>query len=112
MRTVRPEGDPVVSGRVTPAKGREGRYDVLFEPVQLGPVRAKNRFVQVPHCNGMGYRDPTAQAAMRRVKAEGGWAIVSTEEVEIHPLDVTPYIAPAVGRRRHSGARTHRRRHP
>ena len=33
---------------------RDPRYDVLFEPVQLGPVRAKNRFVQVPHCNGMG----------------------------------------------------------
>ena len=30
---------------------------------------------------------------MRRVKAEGGWAIVSTEEVEIHPSsDITPYI--------------------
>jgi len=48
---------------------RDSRYDVLFEPVQLGPVRAKNRFFQVPHCNGMGYRDPTAQAAMRNIKA-------------------------------------------
>ena len=36
--------------------GRDARYDILFEPVQLGPVRAKNRFFQVPHCNGMGYR--------------------------------------------------------
>ena len=72
---------------------RQARYDVLFEPVQLGPVRAKNRFFQVPHCNGMGYRDPTAQAAMRRVKAEGGWAVVCTEQVEIHPSsDITPFI--------------------
>jgi dimethylamine/trimethylamine dehydrogenase len=72
---------------------RDSRYDILFEPVQLGPVRAKNRFFQVPHCNGMGYRDPTAQAAMRRVKAEGGWAVVCTEQVEIHPSsDITPYI--------------------
>ena len=70
-----------------------GAYDVLFEPVQLGPVRAKNRFFQVPHCNGMGYRDPTAQAAMRSVKAEGGWAVVCTEQVEIHPSsDITPFI--------------------
>jgi dimethylamine/trimethylamine dehydrogenase len=68
-------------------------YDILFEPVQLGPVRAKNRFFQVPHCNGMGYRDPTAQAAMRNVKAEGGWAVVCTEQVEIHPSsDITPFI--------------------
>jgi dimethylamine/trimethylamine dehydrogenase len=79
-----------------PAAGttaRDSRYDILFEPVQLGPVRAKNRFFQVPHCNGMGYRDPSAQAAMRHVKAEGGWAVVCTEQVEIHPSsDITPYI--------------------
>ena len=58
---------------------------MLFEPVRLGPVTARNRFFQVPHCNGMGYRDPTAHAGMRGVKAEGGWAVVCTEEVEIHP---------------------------
>jgi dimethylamine/trimethylamine dehydrogenase len=64
---------------------RDPRYDVLFEPVPLGPVTARNRFFQVPHCNGMGHRDPTAHAVMRGVKAEGGWAVVCTEEVEIHP---------------------------
>lgn len=72
---------------------REPRFDVLFEPVKIGPVTAKNRFFQVPHCNGMGYRDVSAHAMMRQVKAEGGWAVVCTEEVEIHPTtDVTPYI--------------------
>jgi dimethylamine/trimethylamine dehydrogenase len=72
---------------------RPTRYDVLFEPVQIGPLTAKNRFFQVPHCNGMGYRDVSALAAMRQVKAEGGWAVVCTEEVEIHPSsDLTPYI--------------------
>jgi dimethylamine/trimethylamine dehydrogenase len=65
--------------------GRDPRYDVLFEPVRIGPVTARNRFFQVPHCNGMGYRDPTAHAVMRGVKAEGGWAVVCTEEVEFHP---------------------------
>ena len=44
---------------------RESRFDVLFEPVEIGPVTARNRFLQVPHCNGMGYRDPSALAAMR-----------------------------------------------
>ena len=30
---------------------------------------------------------------MRGVKAEGGWAVVSTEEVEIHPTsDISPFI--------------------
>lgn len=72
---------------------RDRRYDVLFESVEIGPVTAKNRFFQVPHCNGMGYRDVSALATMRQVKAEGGWAVVCTEEVEIHPSsDVTPYV--------------------
>jgi dimethylamine/trimethylamine dehydrogenase len=72
---------------------RDPRFDILFEPVKIGPVVAKNRFYQVPHCNGMGHVRPRAHAAMRGVKAEGGWAVVSTEEVEIHPSsDLSPYI--------------------
>ncbi len=63
---------------------RDPRYDVLFEAVQIGPKVARNRFFQVPHCNGMGHRHPTSLAAMRGAKAEGGWAVVCTEEVEIH----------------------------
>jgi dimethylamine/trimethylamine dehydrogenase len=70
---------------------RESRYDILFEPVKIGPVTAKNRFYQVPHCNGMGHTMPQAVAAMRGIKAEGGWAVVCTEECEIHPSsDVAP----------------------
>ena len=73
--------------------GRDPRYDVLFEPVKIGPVTTKNRFYQVPHCNGMGYRDPTALATMRAIKAEGGWGTVCTEQVEIHPSgDIAPFI--------------------
>ncbi len=72
---------------------RDPRYDILFEPVQIGPVTAKNRFYQVPHCNGGGYRDPSAVAAMRRVKAEGGWGVVFTEQVEMHHSgEITPFI--------------------
>ena len=70
---------------------RDPRYDILFEPVAIGPVTAKSRFYQVPHCNGMGHALPRSLAAMRGVKAEGGWAVVSTEEVEIHPTsDLSP----------------------
>ena len=72
---------------------RDPRYDILFEPVRIGPVTARNRFFQVPHCNGMGHQMPAAHAAMREVKAEGGWAVVSTEECEIHPSgDLAPYV--------------------
>ena len=72
---------------------RDPRYDILFEPVQLGPVPARNRFYQVPHCCGMGHRYPNSSAAMRGVKAEGGWAVVCTEEAEIHhSAEITPYV--------------------
>jgi dimethylamine/trimethylamine dehydrogenase len=71
---------------------RDPRYDILFEPVKIGPVTAKNRFYQVPHCNGMGHVWPRAMAAMRGVKAEGGWGVVCTEEADIHPTsDIHPY---------------------
>ncbi|MGA9857529.1 MAG: FAD-dependent oxidoreductase [Solirubrobacteraceae bacterium] len=69
------------------------RFDILLEPVRIGPVTARNRFFQVPHCNGMGYRDVSAHAGMRAVKAEGGWAVVCTEQAEIHHTsDITPFI--------------------
>ena len=72
---------------------RDPRYDILFTPVKIGPVTAKNRFFQVPHCNGFGYRDPTAGAVMRGIKAEGGWAVVCTEQADVHhSSDITPFI--------------------
>lgn len=72
---------------------RNPRYDILFEPMQIGPVTAKNRFFQVPHCNGGGYRDPSAAAAMRGIKSEGGWGVVFTEQCEIHETsEITPFI--------------------
>lgn len=72
---------------------RDPRYDILFEPVRIGPKTARNRFYQVPHCNGMGHLHPAAVAAMRGVKAEGGWAVVATEEVELHhSSDIFPAI--------------------
>ena len=64
---------------------RDPRYDILFEPVKIGPVTAKNRFYQVPHCTGMGWQRPRTVAAMRGVKAEGGWGVVCTEYTSIHP---------------------------
>jgi dimethylamine/trimethylamine dehydrogenase len=71
---------------------RDPRYDILFEPVKIGPKTAKNRFYQVPHCSGMGHVLPRAEAAMRGVKAEGGWAVVSTQECDIHPSsDILPF---------------------
>ena len=72
---------------------RDPRYDILFEPIKIGPVTARNRFYQVPHCNGLGHVFPKGEAAMRGIKAEGGWAVISTQEVHIHPSsDTSPYM--------------------
>ena len=71
---------------------RNPRYDILFEPVRIGPVTAPNRFYQTPHATGMGWRAPKASAALRGVKAEGGWGVVCTEYCSIHPTsDDSPH---------------------
>jgi dimethylamine/trimethylamine dehydrogenase len=71
---------------------RNPRYDVLFDEIEIGPKKTRNRFYQVPHCNGMGHRYPRAMAEMRGVKAEGGWGVVCTEECSIHPSsDLSPF---------------------
>jgi dimethylamine/trimethylamine dehydrogenase len=49
------------------------RYDILFQPIKIGPVTAPNRFYQVPHCNGFGWRMPQGMAAMRGMKAGYTW---------------------------------------
>ena len=75
---------------------RDPRHDLLFDPIKLGPVTAKNRFYQVPHCSGMGWRRPNALAAMRGMKAEGGWGVVNTEYCSVHPTsdnDAFPFAA-------------------
>ena len=60
-------------------------HRVLFEPVHIGPVVAPNRFYQVPHASGMTESNPRVRAAFRETKAEGGWGVVSTGAVSIHP---------------------------
>ena len=71
---------------------RDPCYDILFEPVRIGPVTAKNRFYQVPHCTGLGWLRPRMLADLRAMKAEGGWGVVCTEYCSIHPTsDDLPY---------------------
>ncbi|MDC1455635.1 FAD-dependent oxidoreductase [Amylibacter sp.] len=64
---------------------RDPRFDILFEPLKIGPVTTKNRFYQVPHCTGSGWHKPRTLAGLREVKAEGGWGVVNTEYCSIHP---------------------------
>jgi dimethylamine/trimethylamine dehydrogenase len=72
---------------------RDPKYDKLFEPVQLGPKTLRNRFWQVPHCNGAGSDMPGMQAEFRAMKAEGGWGAVFTEVCNVnHAGDILPWV--------------------
>ena len=64
---------------------RDPKHDILFEPIQIGPKTMKNRFYQVPHCNGFGSEKPMNQAYFRAMKAEGGYGGVCTEYCSISP---------------------------
>ena len=64
---------------------RRSRYDILFEPVKIGPVTAPNRFYCTPHALGTGNQMPHTRAAMREARAEGGWGVVNTGYCSIHP---------------------------
>jgi len=64
---------------------RNQRFDVLFEPVRIGPVTAPNRFYQVPHASGMTNALPHVRARFRGMKAEGGWGVVCTGAISMHP---------------------------
>jgi dimethylamine/trimethylamine dehydrogenase len=64
---------------------QDSRYEVLFEPVKIGPVTAPNRFYQVPHASGMTNALPHVRAAFRETKAEGGWGVICTGACSIDP---------------------------
>ena len=73
---------------------RDPKHDVLFEPSRSARRRFRNRFWQTSHCAGPGAERPGAQAHLRGMKAEGGWAAVFTEFCSIHPeSDEYPYIS-------------------
>ncbi len=60
-------------------------YEILFEPVKIGPVTAPNRFFSVPHANGHSPLMPNGSIKMREMKAEGGWGTVAMQLAEIDP---------------------------
>ena len=64
---------------------RNPRYDILFDPVRIGPVTAPNRFYCTPHAIGTGNEMPHTRVGIREVRAEGGWGVVNTGYCSIHP---------------------------
>ena len=76
---------------------RDPNHDILFEPIEIGPKTMKNRFYQVPHCNGAGSFRPGTQASFRAMKAEGGWGGVCAEAASIDPeADFSPNVLASI----------------
>ena len=72
---------------------RDSRYDILFEPIQIGPVKMKNRFYVVPHADSFGMEKMDEMIAYRKTRAEGGWGAVCTGETMIHETsDHAPFL--------------------
>ena len=74
-------------------RSRDPRYDILFDQVAIGPLVARNRFFQVPHCNGMGYREP--RGASCHAEDEGGGRLgrrLHGASGDTSTSDVTPFI--------------------
>ena len=86
---------------------RDPRYDILFEPVKIGPVTAHNRFYQVPHCTGMGIE--LAADARRHARHEGrGRLGRRLHRILLDPSDVGRHALsalPPLGRRRRARPR-------
>jgi dimethylamine/trimethylamine dehydrogenase len=49
---------------------RNSRFDILFEPVRIGPVTAPNRFYVVPHASGLTNTVPRMRAGFRAAIAD------------------------------------------
>ena len=69
-------------------------YDILFEPVRIGPKTLRNRFYQVPHCTGFGVEKPWSQARPPRGQGGGrlGGRLHRVRRINAES-DETPYIS-------------------
>lgn len=61
------------------------QHKILFNPIKIGPKTLRNRFYNVPHGTAYGVLRPSTWASYRALRAEGGWAAVSTEFSSVGP---------------------------
>ena len=60
---------------------RDRRYDVLFEPVTIGPKTTRNRFWAAAYATGWRMDQIEYEVAHRAMRAEGGWSVVNAGEI-------------------------------
>ncbi len=59
-----------------------GQYDVLFEPLQVGPITVPNRIVRAPHSTGL---TGEALIAYHEMRGRNGVGLSTLEATSIHP---------------------------
>ena len=65
------------------------QYPLLFSPIQLGPVRVRNRVVFSAHLTNFAEDNRPSEklVAYYRERARGGAGLIITEEQSVHPAD-------------------------
>ena len=72
---------------------RDPRYDLLFEPIKIGPKTASQSLLPSPPLQRS--RLPACECNGNHAghQGEGGWGVVNTEQCEIHPSsDSSPLV--------------------
>lgn len=63
------------------------KFDAMFQPIQIGPVTVKNRFVVPPMGNNFANTDGTMSeqsVAYYRERAKGGFGLITIEATVVH----------------------------
>lgn len=63
-------------------------FDALFQPVQIGTMTVKNRFIMAPMATNLGNDDATPSPRMiayYRERALGGFGLITVEATSVHP---------------------------
>ena len=75
---------------------RDPKYDILFEPIQIGPKTLQEPLLPGARtATAPARRSPACRPYTAAMKAEGGWGAVCTEYCSIHPE--SDDIAPRLG---------------
>lgn len=89
--------EPTGKGKTAASASGPNQYPILFSPIDLGPMRAKNRIMRVATTSNLATRNRVKKpmlAFYRRV-AEGGAGVIVSEAVRLHPNDsVVPSAIP------------------
>lgn len=63
------------------------KFEAMFQPIQIGPVTVKNRFVVPPMGNNFANTDGTMSeqsVAYYRERAKGGFGLITIEATVVH----------------------------